>query len=166
MKGNKRTISFTVTSVILFFFWILLSAHFEPFYLIAGIVCSLIVAALSHDLLFSGPVRYRFLTLLQFIYYCGWLFIEIWFAGIDVAYRIIHPRLPIDPQVVTLETPFRDDVVRTVFANSLTLTPGTITIDVAGSTFTVHALTSGAARDLTEGRSIEKRVFRIFPETE
>ncbi|PKG33938.1 Na+/H+ antiporter subunit E [Methanoregula sp.] len=165
MKGIERIISIIVTAGILFGFWILLSAHFDTFHLAAGAACAIIVALLSHDLLFTRPVRGGFFTLLHFTHYCGWLFIEIWLAGLDVAYRVLHPDLPIDPQVVTFDTPFTDDIVRTVFANSMTLTPGTITIDVSGSTYTVHALTSEAARDLTEGRSIEKRVHRIFPET-
>ena len=166
MKGKERIISIMVTAGILFVFWILLSAHFDAFHLAAGAVCAMLVAVISHDLLFTKPVRGGVLTLLHFTHYCGWLFIEIWLAGLDVAYRVLHPSLPIDPHVITFETPFSDDIVRTVFANSMTLTPGTITIDVTGSTYTVHALTREAARDLTEGRSIEKRVHRIFPEKE
>lgn len=163
---KERIIKIMVTAVILFAFWILLSAYFDAFHLLAGAACAMIVGVLSHDLLFTRPVRGGVRTLLHFIHYCGWLFIEIWLAGLDVAYRVLHPDLPVDPQVITFETPFSDDIVRTVFANSITLTPGTITVDVTGSTFTVHALTREAARDLTEGRSIEKRVHRMFPEKE
>lgn len=162
MEGKEKASGIFATFCILFAFWIFLSGYFDLFHLGAGAVCALIVAAISHDLIFTRPVRNGVRTLFRFSLYCGWLFKEIFLAGLDVAYRVLHPRLLIDPQIITFETPLSDDIARTVLANSITLTPGTITVDIAGGTYTVHALTHGAARDLTDERSIEKRVIRIF----
>ncbi|MDO8871368.1 MAG: Na+/H+ antiporter subunit E [Methanoregula sp.] len=150
------------TFCILFAFWILLSGYLDAFHLIAGAVCSAIVTFLSYDLMITKHKRGGVFKLLRFTFYCGWLFIEILRAAFDVAYRVLHPHMPIDPQIVTFETPLSDDITRTVLANSITLTPGTITIDVDGGTYTVHALTSAAARDLMDDRTIEKRVTCIF----
>lgn len=159
---NERVFRQCITFCVLFAFWILLSGYLDVFHLTAGAICSAIVTFLSYDLLITKQKSSGVFTLLRFTFYCGWLFFEILWAGFDVAYRVLHPHMPIDPQIVTFETPLSDDIARTVLANSITLTPGTITIDVNGGTYTVHALTSAAARDLTDDRAIEKRVTRIF----
>lgn len=94
--------------------------------------------------------------------YIPWLLLEVLKAGIDVAYRVLHPRMPISPRIVRFEAPFEDDLPRTILANSITLTPGTITIDVEGRVFTVHSLTEENAEELTAGRDMQERVARIF----
>ncbi|MDP3563415.1 MAG: Na+/H+ antiporter subunit E [Methanoregula sp.] len=162
MMDKEKVFRQCITFCVLFAFWILLSGYLDAFHLIAGAVCSAIVTFLSYDFLITKQKRGGVFKLLHFSFYCGWLFIEIFRAGFDVAYRVLHPHMPIDPQIVTFETPLTDDIARTVLANSITLTPGTITIDVNGGTYTVHALTSDTARDLTDDRTIEKRVARIF----
>lgn len=90
---------------------------------------------------------------------------EILIANLDVAYRILHPGMPIDPEILIIDTGFSGDVLRTAFANAMTLTPGTITVDVNRGIFTVHALVRGASEeDLLEKRSIQKRLADIFGE--
>lgn len=91
--------------------------------------------------------------------------VEILYANIDVAYRILHPKMPINPGILTIDTEFRNDVLRTAFANAMTLTPGTVTVDVRGGTFTVHALVLEASEDeLLKSRSIQKKMAEIFGE--
>lgn len=151
--------------LVLFAFWMLLSHELELFNIVGGIASSLIVAAISHDLL-ATPVRGRSLRRAwRFVfYYVPWLLLEVLKAGIDVAYRVLHPRMQISPRIVRFEAPFEDDLPRTVLANSITLTPGTITIDVEGRVFTVHSLTEENAEELQKERSMQERVARIFRE--
>ena len=70
----------------------------------------------------------------------GWLVVEIVKANIAVIVRIVGPRHAIDPVLVTVKTTAKTDLGKALFANSITLTPGTVTADVDGDTLKVHAL--------------------------
>ncbi len=96
--------------------------------------------------------------------YAPWLIWEIVKANVDVARRILHPALPIRPHVIRIRAGQKTDLGRVIYANSITLTPGTVTIGLDGGDLTVHALTDEAARGLATGEmdrrvsSIEERV--------
>lgn len=160
-------IQYILAFVILMTFWYLLSGYLEPFYIGAGIISSLVVTYVSADLMFRS---HRYIldsvrTFIRFLLYLPRLMVEILYANIDVAYRILHPKMPIDPGMIIIETPFKGDILRTTFANALTLTPGTVTIDVRRGTFVVHALVMDVSnRELLEKRGIEKSLGRIFGE--
>ncbi|MEA3282415.1 MAG: Na+/H+ antiporter subunit E [Euryarchaeota archaeon] len=154
---------FIATYIIVFAFWLLLSAHSDPFHVGAGIVCSLIVAYASHDLLFAGAGNHTLTKIVRFITYLPWLIYQIVLANIDVAKRALSPNMPIDPQVVTFKTMLQSDVARTALANSITLTPGTVTIDIVDDVFYVHAIAQEPADDLLEG-AMERRIAHIFME--
>lgn len=89
--------------------------------------------------------------------YLPWLLWQIVKANFAVARLILDPRLPIQPHLIEIETRQRTDLARAVFANSITLTPGTVTVDTDDAHFTVHALTRAAAEDLQSGR-MDRRV--------
>ena len=154
---------FIATYIIVFAFWILLSAHFDAFHVGAGIVCSAIVAYSSHDLLFTGTGNHTLTKIVRFIAYLPWLIYQIVLANIDVAKRALSPRMPIDPRVVTFKTMLKSDVARTALANSITLTPGTVTIDIVDDVFYVHAIAKEPADDLLKG-AMERRIAHIFME--
>ena len=154
---------FIATYIIVFVFWLLLSAHSDAFHVGAGIVCSLIVAYASHDLLFTGTGNHTLTKIVRFSTYLPWLIYQIVLANIDVAKRALAPGMPIDPQVVTFKTMLRSDVARTALANSITLTPGTVTIDIVDDVFYVHAIAKEPADDLLEG-AMERRIAHIFME--
>ena len=96
--------------------------------------------------------------------YAPWLIWQIVKANVDVARRILHPALPIRPHVIRIRAGQKTDLGRVIFANSITLTPGTVTIDLEGDDLTVHALTDEAAAGLAGGEmdrcvsSAEERV--------
>ncbi len=154
---------FIATSIIVFAFWILLSAHFDRFHVGAGVICALIVAYASHDLLFTGTGNHTLTKTVRFIAYLPWLIYQIVLANIDVAKRALSPRMPIDPRVVTFKTMLKSDVARTALANSITLTPGTVTIDIVDDVFYVHAIAKEPADDLLKG-AMERRIAHIFME--
>ncbi len=89
--------------------------------------------------------------------YWRWLAREVVKANLDVARRILSPSLPISPTVFTLKASQRTNLGRVTFANSITLTPGTVSIDLQGDTIEIHALTQEAAKTLQTGE-MDRRV--------
>lgn len=143
---------------LLFAIWLLLSGHYTPLVTGFGVVsCGLVVfiAGRMRVLDEEGhPLPWGLVT------YAPWLAWEVWKANVAVLKVVLHPRLPIQPQVVYFEGSQETDFGRVVYANSITLTPGTITTGVAGRHFQVHALTR-AAVDGTEEGEMDRRVTRM-----
>jgi multicomponent Na+:H+ antiporter subunit E len=142
-----------------FAFWLALSGSLAPLPLTLGVVSSAAVAWANRDLeMVSLAVRVS----PRFLAYIPWLLKEIVVANLQVARLVLDPRLPIDPVIVRFETRLATDLGRTTFANSITLTPGTVTLDVEGSEFVVHALTSGMSG--LAGGAMERRIAAVFDE--
>lgn len=93
------------------------------------------------------------------IYWC-WLLREIIVSNIYVCRLIVNPSMPISPTVIALRSSQSSDLSRVIFANSITLTPGTVTIDVDGDITEVHAITEEVARSLMQG-SMDARVTAL-----
>ena len=151
--------------VILFAFWLLLSGHYDLFHLSLGLICSLLVAFVSHDLLIeniSGLKRIR--KTWRFVSYVPWLIYQIVIANLHVAYLILNPRA-IDPRIVRFKTRLKSQFSMVTLGNSITLTPGTITMDIVDGEFYVHALSKKVANDLLSGE-MERRVAHVFLEDE
>jgi len=155
-----------VTFVLMFLFWILLSGMFDAFHLISGVICSAIVALISHDLLVKGRDEKMVLKSLRLFRYIPWELWQIVLANIDVAYRVLHPKMPIDPMIIEFETSLRGDFALVTLANSITLTPGTITITVEAEKgkFWVHALAREPADALLADQTMQKKVADVFME--
>ncbi len=144
--------SFILTFIILFSFWILLSGYFDFMHLFLGIISSLFVAFISHDLMIGDVnIRRGFKKLLRFIRYLPWLLYQIALANLDIVYRTLHPNMPIAPRIIKFKTDLKTDMGIVTLANSITLTPGTVTIDVKNGEFIVHAIAEKPAEDLLEG---------------
>jgi len=94
------------------------------------------------------------------------LFWEIIKANFDVAYRILHPKMPIKPGIVVIKTTLKSDIAKMILANSITLTPGTFTLDVIGDNLLIHWI-NVKTEDIDEatnmiGRRFEKYLSVIF----
>jgi len=151
--------------LILFAFWLLLSSHYDLFHLSLGLICSLLVAAASHDLLIeniSGSKRIK--KTRRFLSYVPWLIYQIVVANLHVAYLVVNPRA-IDPRIVRFKTRLKSQFAMVTLGNSITLTPGTITMDIIDGEFYVHALSKKVADDLLSGE-MERRVAHIYLEDE
>ena len=150
---------------ILFGFWLLLSGHYDLFHLSLGLICSLLVAFVSADLLIeniSGSQRIR--KTRRFLQYVPWLIYQIVLANLHVAYLIVNPKA-IDPQIVRFKTKLKSEFSMVTLGNSITLTPGTITMDIVDGEFFVHALSKKVADDLLGGE-MERRIAPVFLEDE
>jgi multicomponent Na+:H+ antiporter subunit E len=158
------------TFLILASFWVLLSGQFDLFHLTLGALCCLLVSLMSHDLLFrkkKGPRR--ILLAVRFALYLPWLFLQILAANLHVAYLSLHPRMKdlIDPKVIKFNSKLKNDVAKVTLGNSITLTPGTITVHIVGDEFVVHAIDRKAAGDLPGDEvpsEMERRIAHVFDE--
>ena len=152
-------------SLFLFAIWLLLSGHYTPLMLALGVLSTLLVVLLATraDLIDreTQPILLKFSVLL----YWFWLGREIIKSNIDVARRILSPRLPISPNVFTVRAVQKTELGRVTYANSITLVPGTVAMDVDADVITVHALTEDAAADLKRGEMNRRvcQVESVFP---
>ncbi|MEN8722824.1 MAG: Na+/H+ antiporter subunit E [Alphaproteobacteria bacterium] len=142
--------AFTLT-VVLSLLWIGMSGHFSTLLLSFGAasVLGVVYIALRKGIvdIEGTPYEIGFSILI----YWPWLFIEIVKANIDVTKRILAPSLNISPTLFTLKSSQHSDLGKVLYANSITLTPGTVTVAIEGDEFLVHALSEDAAKDLEEG---------------
>lgn len=157
-------LNFLATFSLMFGFWVLLSGFFDLFHLTEGAICSALIAYLSHDLLFTETnLRKRHITGKNFVLYLPWLIYQIYLANVHVVSLVIKPKMPIDPKIIRFKTKFQGDLVLVTLANSITLTPGTITLDIRNGEFYVHAISKKVADDLLGGE-MQDRVARIYGE--
>jgi multicomponent Na+:H+ antiporter subunit E len=117
--------------LVAFSFWLLLNFSLSPENLIAAVAAGLLVAYLTADL-FNSQARILkgFGRYLWFLYYIPVFIWECVKANFDGAYRVIHPDLPMRPGIVKVRTKLKSDTAITLLANTLTLKPGTMTVDV------------------------------------
>ena len=147
-------------SVVLFGVWLLWSGHYEALIITFGVVsCALVLGVvlrmgIADEEAAPLEVTPRILT------YVPWLMWEIAKANVDVALRILRPRLPIQPRIIRVRAGQRRDLARVIYANSITLTPGTVSVSTDGDHITVHALTTDAAEGLESGK-MDRRVRRL-----
>lgn len=154
---------FIYTFVILFGFWILMSGKFDLFHLTLGVISSLLVSFLSNDLLFHDKGKKgRLAETWRFICYTPWLFKEIFTASLNVAYLALHPRMKdlIDPKVIIFKTKLTKDIAKVTLANSITLTPGTITVRIVDDEYYVHTIDRRSAEGLPG--EMEERIKKVF----
>lgn len=155
-----------VVFILLFFNWILFSGKFDGFHLGLGVISSLVVTWISHDLLFHdrkmGFVA-RTRQVFAFLRYIPWIIWEVVKANLHVLKLATTSKgyQEMSPRVVTFETILKTDFAKFVLANSITLTPGTITMLIRGKVFHVHTMSQFLEDDLLTG-SIEKKVAQVF----
>lgn len=125
--------------VILFVLWMLLVWSLDIQGVVAGAIVALLFAFVVSGLLpdraerLFSPIRW-FWGLAHLAILCYWIVL----ANLDVLYRVLHPNLPIRPGIVKVKTTLTSDEAKTFLANSITLTPGTLTVDIIGDTLYVH----------------------------
>ena len=137
--------------LVLAVFWWLWSWHTEPLVLSLGVASCALVTWLARrmDAIDGGESGYTFG--LRPIRYIGYLLVEVVKSNLHVARVIVDPRLPISPRLVRVKATQKTDLGRVVFANSITLTPGTLTLDIRDDEVLVHALTEVTADGVTDG---------------
>jgi multicomponent Na+:H+ antiporter subunit E len=166
MERLKRRL---LDTIIIFILWLLLTWSLDVQGLVAGIVLAVLFALILSNLLpakverLFSPVRW-FWALMHLLILSFWIVV----ANFDVLYRVVHPNLPIRPGIVKIKTTLKSDEAKTFLANSITLTPGTLTIDIIDDWLYIHWInvhesledTEAMTRDIA-GR-FEPTLRRVF----
>ena len=149
-------------SMALFVFWVLLSASFEWIHLGLGLVFSFAVAWLNSG---HSPFVPRFSLWLRIFLYLPWLFYEIIKSSLHLSKLILHPALPIEPHLISVDSKLRHHAAVVLLGNSITLTPGTITAEVDRNKLIVHAIDKVSGEDVLS-KQIETKIADIFKDEE
>jgi multicomponent Na+:H+ antiporter subunit E len=158
---SLRALAMFITLLV---FWLALSGRLDPLFIVLGVVSAagstwLGVRTLESVLGRADEVpRIHLWYLLTFV---AWLITRIPPAGLTIARVVIDPTRPPRPGVVRFHTSLPGPAARTILATAITIVPGTITVNVEGSEFTVHAFTPEAVVDLATAE-VQARIARIF----
>ena len=150
-----------------FVFWLLLTFDLSVPNLIAGGAAALVTSLLFTKYFFHKVVKFiqpvRYFWLLVYLVIFTWECIK---ANFDVAYRVLHPAMPIKPGIVKVRLELKSDFARTMLANSITMTPGTISVDIVGDDLYVHWIYISSDDPAVYSRKIagrfEKYIKKIF----
>lgn len=155
--------------------WLLLSGHYDFFHISMGVFSALLVVLLNLRLrkyyFFEEelaeikarmkdifPVRLRYGRV---FFYIPWLIWQIVVASLQVAAVVLNPKMPIDPALVRFKTKFPNTSAKVILGNSITLTPGTITIQIKKDEFLVHALMDASSTGIVDG-SLPGEVAKLY----
>ncbi len=151
------------TFAVMLSFWVILSGMFDVFHLTLGVISCLLVALFSGAMLFEGlRVEVRAKQIFGMLVYFPWLLWAIILSSLQVAYIVLHPQMldKMEPQLIRFKTKLKSSFARVTFAQSITLTPGTITVSLQDDEMTVYALTRSAAESLPG--EMERRIARAL----
>lgn len=140
--------------------WLLWSGMFKPLLLGLGLLSCLLTIYVTHRMGYFDTDMFALRFGRRLLGYWLWLAKEVVKSSIDVARIVINPKLPISPQVVKIKASSMHPVDQAILANSITLTPGTLALDVYKGEITVHALTRAGADELLKG-DMDRRVARL-----
>ena len=147
--------------MLLFGTWLLWSGHYTPLLISLGLGSCALVTLLAHWMGIIDDEGFPLHLTPRILRYLPWLVLEVIKSNLELARRVLDPRLPIGPEMVELTASQKTDLGRVIFANSITLTPSTVTVE-AGSDgkFIVHAISREAAAELRSGR-MDRQVSRM-----
>lgn len=148
---SNHTQAFLVTFVVTLIFWLLMAGSVDTQEVLAGLLVALLVSLLSmgRAQVFNG-FRLGLGAPKAFVLYLGALVRALILSNLDMARRVSAPSLPIRPEMVQVSTGLRSDLGRLVLANSITLTPGTLSVDIEDQTLLVHWIDCPPGKDMTE----------------
>ena len=142
----------------LFWLWVLLSGKLDAFHLSVGFLGAALIAWINTEPqhLDEPPLPHARLVL-----YWPWLFWEIVKSNLNITKIILDPKLPINPRLIQYPTNLGSNPAVVLLGNSITLTPGTVTIEVSSDELVIHALDDGSSSEL-ESRAMERKIAEAF----
>jgi len=159
MRSDTGILFFSLSAT-LFSFWLALSGQYNTTFFIIGIICAILVSVLGVRMAVVDEEGHPIHLAIRALTYWPWLFWEIAKSAVNVTSIILSPKLPISPTMVKIKASQKTGLGVSIFANSITLTPGTISVDVVGGEILVHALSKSGADDLQEG-TMNRRVTKF-----
>lgn len=162
--------SFTLSFISLMLFWIAMSGFLDAIHLTLGVLSVGGVLVLNYQL-----KKHRFygddmdnlddLRLIRFVYYFFWMIYQIVLSGFHVLWVIMQPSMPIQTAIVKFRVNLPSSHAKMILGNSITLTPGTLTIEIEDDLFTVHALDASSYAGL-ESDEMPRQVLQLFQKEE
>ncbi len=140
--------------------WLVLSGHFDPLLLSLGVVSVCLSAWISHRMDVADHETFMLRFGPGLVLYWLWLLREIVHSNIDVTRHILRPQLAITPTIRRVPATQGTELGRVIFANSITLTPGTVSLEVERQHILIHAISRDAAAGLAEG-DMDRRVTAL-----
>ncbi|HEA46843.1 MAG TPA: hypothetical protein ENH97_00325 [bacterium] len=128
-----------VLFIIAFILWLLLTWTLNWQHLLVGVIVAIFVALLFGNMFVEEPRK--FFQIKRYFWFLVYIPLFLWEclkANFDVAYRVLHPKMPIKPGIVKVKTGLKSEVARTMLANSITMTPGTLSVDIDGQYLYIH----------------------------
>jgi multicomponent Na+:H+ antiporter subunit E len=163
----SRVNKYILTLVSLFILWVLLTSTLAWEELTTGLIFSAIIAIFGYSYFTrGGPSRITAKGIFYFLLYIPVFFWEMIKANFDVAYRVVHPKMPIRPGIIQIKTSLKPDIAKLILGNSITLTPGTLTIEIVKDNLLIHWINVKTedvdkATDII-GKRFEKYLKEIF----
>jgi len=153
-------------AILLMVFWLIMSGHYDLMHVSFGIFSVALVMLIHYRIrkhLFtlgehSAALKLR---LARLAYYIPWLLWQIVVASLQVAYVVLHPKCPIDPAVLRFRTRLGNTSSKVILGNSITLTPGTITLEIERDEFLVHSLMDVSSSGIVDG-SLPGEVAKLY----
>ncbi len=152
--------------LVLFGLWLLLSGKYDLFHITIGFFSALLVTLIhiriNRHLYYSLEIaKEHTLNYRRFLFYVPWLVWQIVLASLQVAYVVLHPKTPINPSLVRFKTKLPNVAAKVILGNSITLTPGTLTILIEDDEFLVHALMDVSHSSLVDG-TLPRQVAKLY----
>jgi multicomponent Na+:H+ antiporter subunit E len=161
-SAGEKVKGFVWLLVVTFVLWLALSSRLDWPELVCGLVVCLLISFFTAQMYSKlGFPSLSIKRVLFFLVYIIVLFREIIKANFDVAYRVTHPKMPIKPGIVVIKTNLKSDIAKMILANSITLTPGTFTLDVIGDKLLIHWI-NVKVEDIDEATSLIGHKFEKY----
>ena len=144
MERIKRDITGSIfIACLLLVFWLLISGDFDWQHVATGIILSVLLTVFWNQLTIHerGVTRFTWRQIRIFLRYFIFLALEIIKANFVVAFIVLNPKMEISPGMIVLKVTLKKDLPRVFYANSITMTPGTISVDLEGDRLLVHGMT-------------------------
>lgn len=149
-------------ATVIFAFWLVISASLAPVDLALGVVLSLVLGGWSVRFLWAGTApRLSLREAAMLLRQAPGFGLQVFRSALHVARVVLDPRLPINPRLVVCRTGLERDISRIAFAQAVTLTPGTLTVDLRAGDFLLHCLDEASAQRILDG-SLERQVAAVF----
>lgn len=133
--------SIIIISIILFIFWIILNNSVSPAIVITGALISIAIAiGFCKECNVFTELKLSPKSFLYTLIYLGVFLLELVKSNFDIAFRVLSPSLPINPGIISAKTTLKSKMGRLILANSITLTPGTFTVDIIGDELFIHCV--------------------------
>ncbi len=159
-----RLLRASVLFAVLLAFWLILSGQYNPLFIGMGVVSAAACAwfgALLVEPTVGDAGRHPRVHLFWLVIYVGWLLSRMVVGAMQVAWIVLNPKHPPRPGILRFRTELASPAARTMLANSITLVPGTITLEIDDGVLTVHSFTPKAVDDLASAR-MQNRIAAVF----